>query len=104
MLAALQSQPAAPPAASGGATACQRSCDDVRNQCIEAAQGEANKCVAAIQSDEQYRGCTCPTYPRGNYACYRLCSTAYEQAKSCSTPDKSRDCRIEGDRFRSRCR
>ncbi len=84
--------------------ACLRACDTGRARCTDIAVRETNQCVASVQAEASYRACSCPNYPDGNYACYRLCSTAYEQAKSCSTPDKARDCRIEGDRCRSRCR
>ena len=109
MLAALQSQSpppsaGAPPTPGGGPTACQRSCDDIRNQCIEAAKTEANKCLTAIQSEETYRTCTCPTYPRGNYSCYGVCSNAYERGKSCAAPTLLQDCKTDGDRCRSECK
>ena len=84
--------------------ACLRACDTGRAHCVEIAVRETNQCIASVQAEPSYRACSCPNYPDGNYACYRLCSTAYEHAKSCSTPDKARDCRIEGDRCRSRCR
>ena len=89
----------------GGETnACLRSCDDVRNQCVEAATSEANKCLSAIQSEQATRACSCPNYPAGDYNCYRVCSAAYERGKSCSSSTLVRDCRTDGNLCRSQCR
>jgi hypothetical protein len=84
--------------------ACQRACDDTRNQCIEAAPGEVTKCQAAIQAETNYRSCSCPNYPSGDYVCYGVCTSAYERTKSCSTANRAQECKTEGDRCRSQCR
>jgi hypothetical protein len=103
VLASLQAQrPAAPPAASD-ASACPRSCDEARNQCLEAAKGEAGKCLASIQAEANYRACTCPNYPAGDLACYRFCASAYERGMSCSTANQVQNCRTDADRCRSQC-
>jgi hypothetical protein len=102
MLAALQEQrPAAAPAKD--VPACRQACDDVRNQCVEAATNEANKCIAAVQSDPNYRACGCPNYPAGNVACYHVCSAAYQRGGTCSAANLVRDCRADGDRCRTQC-
>jgi len=88
----------------GEANACLKSCDDVRNQCVEAATSEANKCLASIQAESAYRTCSCPNYPSGDYNCYRVCSASYERGKSCSSATLVRDCRTDGDLCRSQCR
>jgi len=84
--------------------ACQRACDDVRNQCVEAINGEANKCLAAIRSEAGYRSCSCPNYPSGNNACYNFCANAYEKGKSCAAEPLIRDCRADGERCRAQCK
>jgi hypothetical protein len=83
--------------------ACTRSCDEVRDHCIEAATGEVSRCLGTIQSEQTYRACTCPNYPAGNYACYRYCTNAYEQGKSCSAASQIRECKSDGERCRSEC-
>jgi hypothetical protein len=105
VLASLQSpNPAPPPAAPAkDASACQRACDDARNQCAEAATSEVNKCMAAIQSEANYRACSCPNYPSGDFACYSFCTSSYERGKKCSTANQTRDCRAESDRCRAQC-
>lgn len=107
-LAALQerraSGPTAPPPPSAkDVAACTRSCDEVRDHCVEAATGEVSRCIGVIQSDPTYRACTCPNYPSGNYACYRFCTNAYEQGKSCAGGNQIRECKSEGERCRSEC-
>jgi hypothetical protein len=101
MLAALQEQRAAP--AGKDAAVCRQSCEDVRNQCVEAATNEANKCVAAIQSDPSYKSCGCPNYPAGNVACYQVCAGAYQRGTSCSAANMVKDCKADGDRCRTQC-
>lgn len=104
MLAALKTErPDAPPAG-GDVTTCQRSCDDTRNQCIASAPGDATKCQAAIQAETNYRACACPNYPSGDYACYSVCTSAYERGKSCTAATRAQECKSEGDRCRSQCR
>jgi hypothetical protein len=83
--------------------ACAKACDEGRGHCVEGAVRELNQCIATVQSDASYKACACPNYPEGNYSCYKLCSTAYEQAKTCSTPDKVRDCKLEAERCRAHC-
>jgi hypothetical protein len=104
MLAALQSPRPAAPAAASDAASCARSCDDARSQCVEAAGGEASKCVAAIQSEENYRACACPNYPAGDFACFNYCTSAFDRGKSCTAAVKGRDCKAESDRCRSQCK
>jgi hypothetical protein len=109
MLAALEATPkhggaaAAPAAPAADVAACRHSCDEARNQCVEAATGEATKCLAPIQSDPSYRACSCPNYPAGNYGCYRFCSEAYERGKTCSAAVPVASCRAESDRCRAQC-
>jgi hypothetical protein len=114
MLAALQQElkpPAATPPAkivvvaeTNDPSGCQRSCDEVRNQCVQAVTGEANKCLAAIRSDQGYRTCSCPNYPAGDAGCYSLCANAYEKGKSCAVDTFVKDCRNDGDRCRAQCK
>jgi hypothetical protein len=104
MLAALQEPRPATPAPAKDVPACQRSCDQVRDLCVEVATSEGNKCLSAIQSDPSYRSCSCPNYPAGNGDCYRFCATAHERGKSCSTANLVQACRTDGDRCRSQCR
>jgi len=92
------------PATKDDASGCQRTCDEVRNQCVEAVTSEANRCVAAIRSEAGYRSCGCPNYPAGNNACYNLCANAYEKSKSCASEIFVRDCRTDGDRCRAQCK
>ena len=112
MLAALQEQrpaaaaaaaPAAAPPASKETSSCHQSCDDVRNQCVDAVNSEANKCLAAVQSDPSYKACSCPNYPAGNVGCYHFCAAAYQRGNSCSASNLVRDCRADGDRCRAQC-
>ena len=103
MLAALQEQKSGPATPAKDVPACRQSCDDVRNQCVEAATNEANRCVAAIQSDQNYKACGCPNYPAGNVACYNVCAGAYQRGNSCSTANLVKDCRADGDRCRAQC-
>jgi len=106
MLAALQEQRPAASAPSGAGKdgpACRQACDDVRNQCVEAATNEANRCVAAIQSDPGYKACGCPNYPAGNVGCYNVCAGAYQRGNSCSTATMIKDCKTDGDRCRTTC-
>jgi hypothetical protein len=86
------------------AAACQRSCDDFRNQCVEAVNSETNKCLSSIRSDPGYKACQCPNYPAGNNGCYNLCTNAFEKGKSCAADNLVRDCRTDGDRCRTQCK
>jgi hypothetical protein len=104
MLAALKTERADSAPAAGDAAACQRACDDTRNQCVEAAPGEATKCQASIQAEANYRSCSCPNYPSGDYVCYSVCNSAYERTKSCSAASRAQECKTEGDRCRAQCR
>src|SRR6478735_7789678 len=105
MLAALQEQrPASKDTpATKDVPACRQACDDVRNQCVEAATNEANRCVASIQSDPGYKACACPNYPAGNMACYNVCAGAYQRSNTCSSGTMVRDCKADGDRCRAQC-
>jgi hypothetical protein len=85
-------------------SACVKACDEGRGHCVEGAVRELNQCVATVQADPSYKACACPNYPEGNYGCYKFCTSAYEQAKTCSSPDKVRDCKVEGERCRAHCR
>jgi hypothetical protein len=101
--AALQTQrPAASPPASDSA-ACLKTCDEVRNLCVDAATSEGNKCVATIQSDPGYRACSCASFPNVNNECHAFCASANNRSKGCSTASLVRDCRGDGDRCRARC-
>jgi hypothetical protein len=106
-LAALREQrpagAAATPPASKDASTCQQSCDDVRNQCVDAVNSEANKCLAAVQSDPSYKACSCPTYPAGNVGCYHFCAAAYQRGNNCAAANLVQDCRADGDRCRAQC-
>ena len=104
MLAALKTERTDAPPAAGDVTTCQRSCDDTRNQCIASAPGDATKCQAAIQAETNYRACACPNYPSGDYACYSVCTSAYERGKSCTAANRAQECKTEDDRCRSQCR
>ncbi|HEY7375946.1 MAG TPA: hypothetical protein VIF57_27550 [Polyangia bacterium] len=111
MLAALQearTAGAAAPTATAGevkdVAACQRSCEEVRNQCVEAITGEANKCLAAIRAEPGYRSCACPNYPAGNTGCYNFCANAYEKGKSCAGEPLIHDCKVDGERCRAQCK
>ena len=101
LAAALQKE--APHAAAPDATSCLKACDEVRDTCVGAATGEGGRCVAAIQAEQSYRACSCPSYPAGNNECFGVCSSAYERGKSCSTAAAVKDCRADGDRCRARC-
>jgi hypothetical protein len=103
MLAALQEPRSAPAAGEKDAAACQQSCDVVRNQCVEAATNEANRCVTAIQSEPNYKACSCPNYPAGNVGCYQVCAGAYQRGNSCSSASLVKDCRADGERCRAQC-
>lgn len=104
VLAALQAERPAEPPAAKDASGCQRTCDQVRDMCVDAATSEGNKCLVTIQSDPSYRACSCPNYPAGNDGCYRICTSAYERGKGCSAANLVRDCKSDGDRCRSQCR
>ena len=105
MLAALQEQKSSAPATAPtkDVPACRQSCDDVRNQCVEAATHEANRCVAAIQSEPNYKACGCPNYPSGNVDCYHVCAGAYQRGNTCAATSLVKDCRADGDRCRAQC-
>jgi hypothetical protein len=101
LAAALQTETARAPASDPAA--CLRACDDVRNQCAEAAFAEGNKCLSAIQAEPGYRSCTCPTYPAGSASCRDYCVSAYERGKVCTTSGAVQGCHAEGDRCRAKC-
>ena len=69
----------------------------------DAVTSEANKCLAAVQSDPSYKACSCPNYPAGNVGCYHFCAAAYQRGNSCSASNLVRDCRADGDRCRAQC-
>ena len=101
--AVLQTErPAAPPAANDSA-ACVKTCDEVRNLCVDAATSEGNKCLLSIQSDPGYRSCSCATFPNVSRECHAFCTSALDRGKGCSTTGLVRDCRGDGDRCRARC-
>ena len=104
MLAALKTERPDAPAGAGDTAACQRACDDTRNQCVEAAPADATKCQAAIQAEANYRACSCPNYPSGDYVCYGVCTSGYERSKSCSAANRTQECKSESERCRSQCR
>jgi hypothetical protein len=104
LAAALQEETQRAPAAGAGeAGSCLKACDDVRNMCVEAANGEGNRCLSTIQAEAGYRACACPSYPAGNSNCAAYCTNAYERSKGCSPVAVVRDCRADGDRCRARC-
>ena len=103
MLAALQETRPAPAPATKDTPTCRQSCDDVRNQCVEAATTEANRCVAAVQSEPNYKTCSCPHYQAGNVGCYHFCAGAYQRTNACSATALVKDCRTDGDRCRAQC-
>jgi len=103
VLAALQEARPAPAPASKDTATCQQSCDDVRNQCVEAATTEAKRCVAAVQSEPNYKTCSCPNYQAGNVGCYHFCAGAYQRSNACSAAALVKDCRTDGDRCRVQC-
>jgi hypothetical protein len=112
MLASLEEKekrPAAAPTETSAAppndvAACRRSCDEVRNQCVEAITSETNKCLSAIRSEAGYRQCSCPNYPAGNAGCYNFCANAYEKGKSCAADALVHDCKTDGERCRAQCK
>ena len=96
MLAALQEQrPRRAPPAAKDVTACQRSCDDVRNQCVEAAPGEATSATPRSRPRPNYRACACPNYPAGTSAVTSFCTSAYERGKSCTAATQRRNARAK---------
>jgi hypothetical protein len=103
MLASLKAERADAPAA-GDAAACQRACDDTRNQCVASAPGDATRCQAAIQAETNFKACSCPNYPAGDYTCYSVCNSAYERGKSCTPASRTQDCKSEGERCRAACK
>ena len=103
MLAALQEPRPAAPRGAKDVPACRQACEDIRNQCVEAATDEANRCIAAIQSDPDYKACGCPNYPAGNVGCYHVCAGAYQRGDSCSAATLVKDCKTDGDRCRAQC-
>lgn len=103
VLAALQEPRPAPATANKDTAACQQSCDDVRNQCVEAATTESGRCVAAIQAEPNYKTCSCPNYQAGNVGCYHFCAGAYQRTNTCSAAALVKDCRTDGDRCRAQC-
>jgi hypothetical protein len=105
MLAALQEQRSTAAALPGAkdVPACRQACEDVRNQCVEAATNESNRCIAAIQSDPGYKACGCPNYPAGNVGCYHVCAGAYQRGNTCSAATLVKDCKTDGDRCRAQC-
>jgi hypothetical protein len=102
--ASLQTQrPATAAPAANDSAACVKTCDEVRNLCVDAATSEGNKCLISIQSDPGYRSCACASYPNVSRECHGFCTSAVERGKGCSTAGLVRDCRSDGDRCRSRC-
>ena len=93
---------AASPAANDSAS-CLKTCDEVRNLCVDAATSEGNKCLLSIQSDPGYRSCSCASFPNVSNECHGFCTSARDRSKGCSTAGLVRDCRGDGDRCRSRC-
>ncbi|HXU64735.1 MAG TPA: hypothetical protein VN962_23705 [Polyangia bacterium] len=98
-----------PPAATAAApppdpAACQKSCDDPRDRCVEAATSARDKCLAAITAEANYRACTCPQYPEGNYGCYTYCSDAYQRGNACLAEKKTAACQAEDAACRARCK
>ena len=82
----LQTQrPATAAPAANDSAACLKTCDEVRNLCVDAATSEGNKCLMSIQSDPGYRSCTCASYPNVSRECHAFCTSAVERGKGCST-------------------
>ena len=97
---------AAPPAqtAPPDAGACQKSCDEPRDRCIGAAASARDKCLAAITAEPNYRACTCPQYPEGNYGCYAYCTDAYQRGNACLAEKNTAACQTEDAACRARCK
>jgi len=96
--------PAAAPAPAVDAAACPKSCDEPRDRCLEGAATARDKCLAAITAEPNYRACTCPQYPEGNYACYTYCSDAYQRGNACLAEKKTAACQAEDAACRARCK
>ena len=103
--ASLQTQehPGAASAVANDSAPCLKTCDEVRNLCVDAATSEGNKCLLSIQSDPGYRACSCASYPNVSGECSAFCASANDRGKGCSTAGLVRDCRGDGDRCRARC-
>jgi hypothetical protein len=86
------------------AAACQKSCDEARDRCVEGAAGARDKCLAAIAAESNYRACTCPQYPQGNYGCYTYCTDAYQRGLACVSDKKTAACDGEATDCRARCK
>ncbi len=95
--AATASKPADP-------AACQARCDQVRERCVQAAAAERDRCLAAIGAEPNYRACTCPQYPQGNYDCYAYCTDAYQRGNACVAEKKTAACETETSECRARCK
>jgi hypothetical protein len=93
-----------PSQAAGNAAACAKSCDDVRDRCLEAATDARAQCSAAIEAEPNYRTCTCPRYPEGNYGCYVFCTDAYQRRTACFTAQKeTAACQADAVSCRAKC-
>jgi hypothetical protein len=84
--------------------ACQARCDQTRERCVEAAAAERDRCLAAIGAEPNYRACTCPQYPQGNYDCYAYCTDAYQRGNACVAEKKTAACESESSDCRARCK
>ncbi len=103
--AAAELPPAAAAASKGGAegAGCEKACSDSRERCLESATTARSQCLSAIQAEPNYKACGCPRYPEGNYACYQLCSEAYQRGNVCLSEKKANACQSEASSCLSRC-
>jgi hypothetical protein len=105
-----ETAPAAPTAAvpkpsqaTENAATCEKSCDEVRDRCLEAAASARSQCSAFIEAEPNYHSCTCPRYPEGNYGCYVFCTDAYQRRNACFAQKGSSVCQTDGASCRAKC-
>ncbi|HXJ21328.1 MAG TPA: hypothetical protein VMT03_13945 [Polyangia bacterium] len=89
--------------AGGEVATCEKSCYDIRDRCLEASSSARTQCLSAIQAEPNYRACSCPRYPEGNYSCYQLCTEAYQRGTSCLSDKKATSCQTEASGCLNRC-
>ena len=95
----------APPVATKAVdpAACQTSCDESRTRCREAATAARDRCLGTVMAEPNYRACSCPQYPQGNYECYAYCTDAYQRGNVCLAEKKTAACDSEASECRARC-
>jgi hypothetical protein len=82
---------------------CEKACSDGRDRCLENASNARAQCLATIQAEPNYRACSCPRYPEGNYGCYQLCTEAYQRGTICLSEKKATACQTEASSCLSHC-